>query len=154
MFPTVGPVESLIVRLPGTSTSCASAGRSGRKQRSTTENRSVLPLIFLKLITDSLLTFANGPNRDRPTRCHIPRRGRRSTLSARRSTPSFRRVKRLAVARRKSLRRYACPFAIRISSSVEGWTPGGAGPFPASKAARLASSSSFDICERSSFCFT
>src|SRR5229473_5231293 len=110
MFPTVGPVESLIVRLPGTSTSCATAGRSGATIRSKAENRSVLPLIFLKLITDSLLTYANGPNRDRSTRRHGTRRGRRSTLSERRSISSFRRAERLVVVRRKSLRRYAPPL--------------------------------------------
>src|SRR6266852_4448342 len=49
-----GLVESSHVRLPWTSTSCASAKRSGRKQKRTTENKSVLPLIFRKLMLDSL----------------------------------------------------------------------------------------------------
>src|SRR5260370_14505898 len=54
MLPTAGPVESLIVRLPGTSTSCASAVRIGRSIESAAENRNVRVLIFLKLILDSL----------------------------------------------------------------------------------------------------
>src|SRR5216684_1754250 len=53
-FPTVGSAESCIVRLPGTSTSCASAARNGAKVKRTAKNRSVPPEIFVKLILDSL----------------------------------------------------------------------------------------------------
>src|SRR6266849_2262735 len=54
MLPTVGSVESCIVRLPGTSTSCAWARKSGAKVRRTPENKSIPSLQVLIPIVDSL----------------------------------------------------------------------------------------------------
>src|SRR6266849_1597089 len=53
-LPTVESAESCIVRLPGTSTSCASARKSGARVRSKPENKSIPSLQVLILIVDSL----------------------------------------------------------------------------------------------------
>src|SRR2546426_2496326 len=83
MFPTVGPVESLIVRLPETSTSCASAARIGRKIQSAAEkvncfalHHDSLPATLgreaprceeLVVGFDSLEAETRGPSRFAPT---------------------------------------------------------------------------------------
>src|SRR6266849_4492902 len=80
MLPTVGSAESCIVRLPGTSTSCASALRSETKQKSTAENGSVLLLIFGKVMLDSPpQELGERPNSEQRHSGGIPRTAPPST---------------------------------------------------------------------------
>src|SRR5262249_57714381 len=62
MLPTVGSAESGIVRLPGTSTSCACAPRYDKKLSNGAENKSILSLRVLTFIVDSLLQLRALPN--------------------------------------------------------------------------------------------
>src|SRR5215472_8947470 len=109
MFPTVGPVESLIVRLPRTSTSCASAGRIVTKER-TVKDTSALLLIFRKLILHSL-------PRNRRT-LHSEQR-RLLAISLREDAAAW----EIDVNRENPSKRYSLPVVVRIHR------PRGTAPF-------------------------
>src|SRR5215472_6031461 len=109
MFPTVGPVESLIVRLPRTSTSCASAGRIVTKER-TVKDTSALLLISRKLILHSL-------PRNRRT-LHSEQR-RILAISLREDAAAW----EIDVNRENPSKRYSLPVVVRIHR------PRGTAPF-------------------------
>src|SRR5216684_5211265 len=62
MLPTVGSAESCIVRLPCTSTSCASARRSGAAARRRPDNKNILHVGVLILILTPFPNYAHPAN--------------------------------------------------------------------------------------------